>query len=131
METENREQMHENENDSDFESYEMPDTKSDKSSYSDSDFELFSKEPNLPVEQEIKLINSKSRDNKKKRKGKFTCDKCNKSFAKKEYLLRHKKIHTGIKSHSCEICDKSFSYKNELAYHQKRNVYFLEYSTIT
>ncbi len=122
MEAETRE-IREDENDSDFEYYEMRDTKSDKSD-SDSDFNPYEEPQDFFIKKSIELVKASKSSDKK-----FSCDICDKSFSMKQYLSKHKRLHTGgNKSHSCEICDKSFSYKNELAYHQKRNVYSSFYS---
>ena len=46
---------------------------------------------------------------------------CGKDFRQQWDLQRHKKIHTGFKSHICEICDKAFYEKSTLKMHQRIN----------
>lgn len=43
---------------------------------------------------------------------------CQKSFAAKETLNRHVKIHTGERPHICNICGKSFIQATQLKAHQ-------------
>jgi KRAB domain-containing zinc finger protein len=41
----------------------------------------------------------------------FTCDQCDKSFATKDKLNRHKKIHGKEKVYECARCHKKFGRK--------------------
>ena len=47
------------------------------------------------------------------------CDSCGKSFANKEYLHQHKKIHTGERKVKCKQCEKVFSGTEALGKHVK------------
>ena len=51
------------------------------------------------------------------KKAKFNCDKCYKSFPKKDLLYRHIHIVHGNVPHKCDHCDKSFSWKSQLSSH--------------
>lgn len=39
----------------------------------------------------------------------FSCSYCNRSFARKYDVARHKRIHTGIKPYICPCCNKGFA----------------------
>lgn len=39
----------------------------------------------------------------------FSCNYCNRSFARKYDVARHKRIHTGVKPYVCPCCSKGFS----------------------
>lgn len=47
------------------------------------------------------------------------CETCGKSFASKEYLKHHNRIHTGSKPFKCEICFRTFAQRNSLYQHIK------------
>lgn len=49
------------------------------------------------------------------------CDEptCNKSFSRKEHLLRHIVSHTGKKTFTCDVCKKLFSRKDNLNKHRR------------
>jgi hypothetical protein len=49
------------------------------------------------------------------------CKKCNKEYKKKEYLLNHEKICTGISSLTCPRCMKTFSSSGNKSKHCKKN----------
>ncbi|GBL96872.1 hypothetical protein AVEN_118983-1, partial [Araneus ventricosus] len=49
----------------------------------------------------------------------FVSPTCSKSFAWKNSLAKHMKIHTGEKLFTCEICQKSFGRNNNLKKHMK------------
>lgn len=51
--------------------------------------------------------------------GKYPCTSCGKEFTRKDALLRHSSIHSGIKSHHCTICSKRFSRKDGLVGHMR------------
>ncbi|XP_068202334.1 zinc finger protein Xfin-like [Palaemon carinicauda] len=48
----------------------------------------------------------------------FKCEVCTKSFAKKQYLTKHKYRHREVKPHPCDICGKRFAQKFEVAVHK-------------
>ncbi|KAG0725829.1 Zinc finger protein 208 [Chionoecetes opilio] len=48
----------------------------------------------------------------------FKCDVCHKSFAKKQYLTKHKYRHREVKPHACDVCHKRFAQKFEVAVHK-------------
>ena len=43
---------------------------------------------------------------------------CEKSFAQKQNLTNHKRIHTGKRSYECDIYKKTFTEKGSLARHK-------------
>ncbi|XP_017781955.1 PREDICTED: zinc finger protein 91-like [Nicrophorus vespilloides] len=49
----------------------------------------------------------------------FKCINCNKSFMRKEHLLRHMTLHNGMKNYTCDVCSKSFSRNDNLLKHKK------------
>uniref|UniRef100_A0A672S221 C2H2-type domain-containing protein n=1 Tax=Sinocyclocheilus grahami TaxID=75366 RepID=A0A672S221_SINGR len=55
----------------------------------------------------------------------FMCENCGKSFASKEYLKHHNRIHSGFRPYKCERpyhckdCDKQFTQLNALQRHQR------------
>ena len=51
----------------------------------------------------------------------FQCDLCDKSFARKRDIVRHKRIHNGETLYHCKICNKSYSRKDSLLEHEKNH----------
>ena len=51
----------------------------------------------------------------------FVCDICNKSYARKVHLNRHKKRHSAEKPFQCARCSKSFVRKDYLREHEKNH----------
>lgn len=47
-----------------------------------------------------------------------TCKECGKSFTKANDLLKHTRIHLGIRPYTCQICEKSFTHQTSLRNHQ-------------
>jgi len=59
----------------------------------------------------------KSKSLKRVKEKNELCEFCNKSFAYKCDLIRHRRVHTGEKPFKCEECDNSFKYKRSLESH--------------
>lgn len=49
----------------------------------------------------------------------FMCENCGKSFASKEYLKHHNRIHSGFRPYKCETCERAFAQRNSLHQHMK------------
>lgn len=49
----------------------------------------------------------------------YMCENCGKSFASKEYLKHHARIHSGLKPYKCENCGRAFAQRNSLHQHMK------------
>merc|ERR1712098_510370 len=50
--------------------------------------------------------------------GNFHCDLCDITLSRKDKLIRHEKIHSGVKF-SCSECDSKYSRKDKLTAHLK------------
>jgi KRAB domain-containing zinc finger protein len=48
-----------------------------------------------------------------------TCDQCKKTFSQRQYLSKHKKVHTGEKPYQCDVCQKKFSDSSNLTRHKR------------
>jgi len=48
----------------------------------------------------------------------FKCDVCEKSYYRKDHLVRHIKTHNGIRF-NCSVCRLTFTYKTNLIRHEK------------
>ena len=59
-----------------------------------------------------------SGDNNNKEKP-FQCCMCHKRFARRDYLKKHLRVHTGERPYRCSICLKSFKQKSGLNTHRK------------
>ena len=51
---------------------------------------------------------------------KFSCDKCQLVFKRKEHLKDHQAAHTSERRFKCEICDYNSSWKCNLVHHMKK-----------
>ncbi|XP_078526868.1 uncharacterized protein LOC144799440 isoform X1 [Lissotriton helveticus] len=49
--------------------------------------------------------------------GLYSCTECGKSFSRKGNLIKHKRIHTGVRPYQCTECDKNFNRKENLIVH--------------
>ncbi|KXN64686.1 hypothetical protein CONCODRAFT_31409, partial [Conidiobolus coronatus NRRL 28638] len=49
----------------------------------------------------------------------YKCSECQKSFNRKNSLLRHQRIHSGAKPYECGNCSKRFSRKDILTRHKE------------
>uniref|UniRef100_A0A8D1LQK4 Zinc finger protein 550 n=1 Tax=Sus scrofa TaxID=9823 RepID=A0A8D1LQK4_PIG len=47
----------------------------------------------------------------------YKCKQCGKGFSRKWYLVRHQRIHTGMKPYECNACGKAFSQSSTLVRH--------------
>ncbi|XP_044731247.1 zinc finger protein 184-like [Chrysoperla carnea] len=69
-------------------------------------------------ENEInKTVNNKQTLNQEKR---FTCDVCDKKFARMSHLLEHNLIHSKEKNYSCDRCGKKFTRQSSLNRHNRQ-----------
>ncbi|KFW60638.1 Zinc finger and SCAN domain-containing protein 29, partial [Pygoscelis adeliae] len=46
------------------------------------------------------------------------CPDCGKSFARQQYLLMHRRVHTGERPYGCRDCGKSFRKSSDLVRHK-------------
>lgn len=44
----------------------------------------------------------------------FMCESCGKSFASKEYLKHHSRIHMGFRPYKCELCGRAFAQRSSI-----------------
>lgn len=49
----------------------------------------------------------------------FKCTSCEKSFGRKDKLVRHMRIHDINREHVCGVCGASFNRKDGLTHHMK------------
>ncbi|XP_011377457.1 zinc finger protein 550-like isoform X2 [Pteropus medius] len=47
----------------------------------------------------------------------YKCKHCGKAFSRKWYLVRHQRVHTGMKPYQCSACGKAFSQSSTLIRH--------------
>lgn len=47
------------------------------------------------------------------------CDICGKAFARKEKMMIHHRVHTGIKPYKCSYCNKSFTKRDYMVMHER------------
>lgn len=52
--------------------------------------------------------------------GKYVCEYCDRRFNEYSNLIKHRRIHTGLKPYKCELCGKAFTQSSNLNVHRKR-----------
>jgi uncharacterized Zn-finger protein len=73
---------------------------------------------NLPL-QNLSLINLPPIQQAQSTTKSFYCKECPKKFNRKNSLIRHLRVHAGVKPYTCDICCKSFSRKDILGKHKE------------
>lgn len=58
----------------------------------------------------------------------FQCKYCQKIYKNNSNLVRHEKLHSGIRPFACKFCDKSFTIQSQLRGHEKRHTGDLPYN---
>jgi hypothetical protein len=58
----------------------------------------------------------------------FQCKYCQKIYKSNSILLKHEKLHSGIRPFACKFCEKSFTIKSQLKNHEKRHTGDLPYN---
>lgn len=53
--------------------------------------------------------------------GRFPCDECGRSFARKSQVANHRKVHTTAQPYQCDECGRRYKYKSHLFLHRKRS----------
>ncbi|XP_003272026.1 zinc finger and SCAN domain-containing protein 16 [Nomascus leucogenys] len=49
----------------------------------------------------------------------YKCDECGKAFIQRSHLIGHHRVHTGVKPYKCKECGKDFSGRTGLIQHQR------------
>lgn len=73
---------------------------------------------NSRLQQEKEAL---AKERKQTRKNPLNCHYCGKQFSKNCLLIRHERIHNGLKPFKCTECDRCFAQKNTLVIHQRRH----------
>jgi len=50
----------------------------------------------------------------------FSCRECGKMFPTRQNVIRHSRIHTGVKPFPCGYCASSFNDRSNMRRHRKR-----------
>lgn len=58
-------------------------------------------------------------ESSKKRKNKFTCTTCGKSFSELRHLKMHMNLHTGERPYACQQCSAIYFHRNSLYQHRR------------
>lgn len=60
----------------------------------------------------------------------FTCERCDRSFASKQNLVEHSYLHSGEKPYECVHCNERFRHVSSLSLHYKFHREGLQVSTL-
>ncbi|XP_073981800.1 Zn finger homeodomain 1 isoform X3 [Rhodnius prolixus] len=70
-------------------------------------------------EEDDGALNKRIKSEAEATDGQFSCDQCDKTFAKHSSLARHKYEHSGQRPHKCDICPRAFKHKHHLTEHKR------------
>lgn len=76
---------------------------------------------NFSEKKETTSILNKKKPLSQKVEEKFACSYCNLVFSRNHDLIRHRKIHAGVKPFKCGRCGKAFGRKDSASRHSRSN----------